>query len=177
MGKPSLKVDQGLVRKLSTYFIRRPANLFARVRRSTAQAIGTAAWTAVIFSHERWDTGINSDHASGFWVITLGEATKLTAPVSGNYIITGHIEWAGNAVGDRGIGIRHSRGAAQVYIAQHMTEALSTAEIPHPMSIATEYWLREDDYVELMVYQSSGGDLNINSTGNYSPEFTITRIP
>ena len=176
MGKPSLKVDQGLVRKLSTYFLRRPGNLFARVRRSTTQAIGTAAWTAIIFTHERWDTGVNSDHASGFWEDADGERTKLTAPVSGNCIITGHIEWAGNTTGDRGIGIRHSRGAAQVYIAQHMTEALS-AEKAHPMSIATEYWLREDDYVELMVYQSSAGNLNINSTGNYSPEFTITRVP
>jgi hypothetical protein len=36
---------------------------------------------------------------------------------------------------------------------------------------------KKGDYVELMVFQTSGGDLNINATLNYSPEFTITRVP
>ena len=173
-GKPSLQMDMGLVRKLATYFIRRPGNLFARVYRDSARAIGNATWTAIPFSHQRWDTGENADYP-GFWVDTA--PTRLTAVVSGNHIFTGHIEWAGHATGDRGIGIRHTRGATVLYIARHMTRALSTAEITHPMSIGTEYWLRKGDYVELMVYQTSGGNLNINATLNYSPEFTITRVP
>jgi hypothetical protein len=50
------------------------------------------------------------------------------------------------------------------------------------MSIATEYWMRAGDYAELMVYQDTGGALNLISTvgaqtGNFSPEFTITRVP
>ena len=176
MGKPSLKVDQGLVRKLSTYFLRRPGNLFCRVYGSE-QAIKNADWGAVVvFDTERWDTGENSSHVTGFW--NAAAPTRLTAPVSGNYIITGHITFAYHATGIRGIGIAVVRpGGAAVIIAQHTQMPCTPDPTVTTLSIATAYWRREDDYVQLAAYQNSGGNLNVNEQANYSPEFTITRVP
>ena len=37
----------------------------------------------------------------------------------------------------------------------------------------TLYELAVNDYVELVVYQSSGGALNVVSSGNHSPEFMM----
>lgn len=182
MGKPSLKVDTGLIRKLYTWFIPRPANMFARVYRTEedgSQSIGSAAWTAVSFpSGERWDTGANSDVAPGFHD-TTGNQTRLTATVSGNYIITGHIAWAHGAGTVRAAAIRHTRPAgAATYIAMDSKAPLNMqANLYTAHSIATEFWMRKRDYVELMVYQDSGGNLNVLGGLGYSAEFTITRVP
>jgi hypothetical protein len=171
MGKPSLKVDMGLVRKLSTYFIRRPANMFARVYRGATQSIADSTWTAISFTAERWDTGTNSTYPNGFWVNTA--ATRLTATVSGNYIFTGHISFAADATGIRAVAIRLN-GATYIVVDQRPSAgaAANTA-----ISIATSYYLAAGDYAELMVYQNSGGALNVATAANYSPEFTITRVP
>lgn len=178
MGKASLRVDPGLIRKLQTWFIPRPANMFARVY-GAQQSIATGDWTqTVTFDTERWDTGANSDYADGFWE-GVTNPTRLTATVSGNYIITGHIEWAAAGGTMRGIGIKYTRPAvAAASIARHVQPPLDPQEeSAMPMSIATAYWLRAGDYVELVVYQNSGAGLNILESANYSPEFTITRVP
>jgi hypothetical protein len=39
-----------------------------------------------------------------------------------------------------------------------------------------EYSLSVSDYLEAVVYQNSGGALNVNSAGNYSPEFGMTYL-
>lgn len=176
MGKASLRVDPGLIRKLQTWFIPRPANTFARVYRSTEQSVATGGWRAISFDTERWDTGANSDYSTGFWE-GVTNPTRLTAPVSGNYIITGHVVFAlAVAAGNiRGIQVSMTRpSAAALPIARHTQSPTSTTTA---MSIATAYWLRAGDYVELYVYQDTGGGLDIATETNYSPEFTITRVP
>jgi hypothetical protein len=57
------------------------------------------------------------------------------------------------------------------------TLALNTgAGIPTKVVVATHYQLAVNDYVELIAYQDSGGNLNVNVTGNYSPEFMMVRV-
>jgi hypothetical protein len=171
MGKPSLKVDQGLVRKLSTYFIRRPANMSARVHRSTDQLIDHDTYTIISFDSERWDTGANSTYTNGFW--DAATPTRITATVSGFYIMTGHIVFGSNITGTRRIAIRHMTDALWIAFHSHPTvNGGSTA-----MSVATEYWLRVGDQVGLYVHQDSGVAINVSALDRYSPEFTITRVP
>lgn len=180
-GKPNLRVDAGLIRKLYTWFIPRPANTFARVYSDeTENLIPDSSWTTVEFDTERWDTGANSSYANGFW--DSGTPTRLTAPVSGNYIITGHVEFASGEIADgseRGIRIRHARSAAVTTIAWHSHPPVPAGQSSATtrMSIATAFWMRAGDYVILQVYQDSGGALTINALEAYSPEFTISRVP
>ena len=43
-------------------------------------------------------------------------------------------------------------------------------------ALPTIYDLVATDYLEIEVYQSSGGALNVTSNANYSPEFALQRL-
>jgi len=151
--------------------------LYARVRRSTNQTIADATQTEISFSHERWDTGANSTYPNGFWAIA--NPTRLTAVVSGNYIITGHVVFAANATGCRSINIRLTSGAVASIIAEHGHPAVATAARGTAMSIATAFYMQVGDYVELRVHQTSGGNLDVQTAAApnmHTPEFTIARV-
>ena len=114
---------------------------------------------AVTFDSERRDT--DTMHS------TATNTSRITFTTAGFYAVGGHVEFAANATGVRGIAIR--LGGA-TYIAAD--NRLSTGgALGTQMSIATRYAFAAGDYVELMAYQSSGGNLNINAAGNFSPEF------
>lgn len=172
-------VDRGLVRKLSTYFIRKPANCGARIYGSDAFTHNkTGTWLPLIFDTEREDTGWITDDGGttvGFWR-NDGNAfweQKLFAQKAGWHTVVGHITWAANAAGIRGIAIRLD-GATYIAANNQLSNGANNLV---QMSVPTIYWLEVGDYVELMAYQSSGGNLNILSAGNYSPEFAIVRTP
>jgi hypothetical protein len=43
-------------------------------------------------------------------------------------------------------------------------------------TVVSPYSLAVNDYVECVVWQTSGGGLNILANGNYSPEFSMVRV-
>jgi len=143
-----------------------PAVASARVYDASDQTIGTAAWTAVEFDTERWDTDTIHSAAAN---------TKLTCNTSGIYVISGHVRFAGDATstGLRDIRIRLNDTAT---IAQERRTNIDTNAIH--LSITTQYQLDAGtpDYVELEVYQNTGGNLDIKAQANYTNEFMMTRI-
>lgn len=163
-----------LIRLLNANYIRLPANLGVRVYASQAQAIGNANWEAIDFDAERWDTGITNSYANGFWDAGVSQQ-RLTAVKAGFYCISGHIEFSGSdPTGFRGVAIALNVGAT--FIASDLRDAVKSAVTM--VSISTDpYWLNVGDYVRLLVRQSSAGNLNVNSSGNYSPEFGMVRTP
>lgn len=161
-----------LIRQLMAIFIPRPANFGVRVYRDSTQSISNAAWEAIEFNTERWDTGITNSYTNGFWDSGVN-AYRLVATHAGFYCISGHAEFDSDANGFRGIAI--ALGATPTYIAMDTRDAVSTAGTK--MSIATTYWLNVGDYVRLYVRQSSAGNLDILTGGNYSAEFGMVRIP
>jgi len=46
-----------------------------------------------------------------------------------------------------------------------------------PCTVSTHYNLAATDYVEVRVTQRVQTTLNINSSGNYSPEFEMVKVP
>lgn len=44
------------------------------------------------------------------------------------------------------------------------------------LSIGTVYDMSANDYVEVVVLQTSGGALNLEAQANHSPEFSAVRI-
>ncbi len=140
----------------------------ARVYNDAAITIGTGAATALTFNSERFDS--DTIHSTAL------NTSRLTATTPGVYLVFGHVEWIKDAgVGYRLLAIRwHDTSAAtDTYIA-------STRSLPGTvnwqMSISTVYELDQDDYMELIVYQNTGGDLNIEVDGNLSPEFGMVRL-
>lgn len=95
--------------------------------------------------------------------------SRITIVVAGIYTVIGNLEWAGvNATGVRQAEIRLN-GATHLAIT-----SVPAASSVQPLTVATTYKLGIGDYVELTGFQNSGGALNVNSGGNWSPELAVT---
>jgi len=137
--------------------------LWARVFHSTSQSISHDTLTALSFNSERADTDTIHDNSTN--------NSRLKATSSGVYVITGVVDFAANATGLRSIHIRHG---GSTFIAGQETNAVSG--IATRLNVSTVYAMAANEYVELLVYQNSGGSLSIPSTANVSPEFSMIRI-
>jgi hypothetical protein len=153
-------VDPGLWWRLR-YIVDPPR---ARVYRATDQAIPTGVSTAIAFSAYRYKVG-------DVW--TAAAPTRLVAPVSGLYALTAGLRWESSAAGARRQALFRVNGATIVRVHEYGPQLLGT--LPH-QPLADEYELAAGDYVELMVLQDTGANLNIFANGNWSPELTFRRV-
>jgi len=138
--------------------------LGARVYNNAAITIGDSSWTALTFNSERFDN--DTIHS------TVSNTSRLTATTAGVYQITGHLEFEGNDTGRRAA--RITLGGATVLALER--DLAPAAAINCELNITTLYELAATNYVELEVYQNSGGDLDVEVSANYSPEFMMVRV-
>lgn len=136
-----------------------------RVYRNANMIVAHSTYTPVSFTHQRWDAPDDDQ-----W--TIGDPTKLICRIAGTYIISANFRWQENAVGSRG-------GLIQLNAATNIAQVL---EAPAPNSFCTQsmtflYKLAMNDFLVLHVLQFSGGNLNLEAEANYSPEFSMVRIP
>jgi hypothetical protein len=136
----------------------------ARVYHSATTAIGNGVQTRLAFDSELFDTDGMHDLVSG-----LGFGERLTAKTQGLYSISAHVQFASNATGIRQLYLQVN-GAT--IIAMVTTDATSGGANTD-MSIETKYRLAVNDYVEVWVQQTSGGNLNLNSAPRQSREFVM----
>ena len=137
----------------------------ARAYHNALQALVTATFTALALNSERWDTDTIHDLAVN--------NSRLTCKTAGKYVICGNVEYAVSAAGTTRLACIKLNGITFIAIQQQPPVAggvLTTA-----VSVTTTYDLAVNDYIELVGYQDSGGNLNVNATGNYSPEFSMVR--
>ena len=178
MATPELGFNRGLLRKLANYFIRQPGNSGARVYGSEFTHNKTSSWLPIIFDTERWDTGWITDDGGttrGYWRDD-GNADwerKLFAQKAGWHDIKGHVRFENDATatGRRVLGI--DLNGSNVRIGENGDWGI-TANGPR-ISVSAHWWMEAGDYVELVAYQSSGGNLGILEEANISPEFSIVR--
>ena len=143
---------------------RQSISVGVRVYRNVNQLIGTGAATAISFTHQRWD-----DPDDDQWVI--GTPTRLTCQFDGIYVVSGSIAWVNNIVGLRQVYI-YLNGVTSIAI---QTE-LSITNNYFYQGVTTTYKLSVGDFVELLVFQDSGGNLNLWSSAQTSPEFSMVRV-
>jgi len=129
----------------------------ARVYNSAVLTIPTGSFTALTFDSERYDNG--GLHES------VTHPSRLTAQRAGVYMITALAEFSANVTGLRLARIRVS-GGTQIWALVNT----STSDI---LTAALLYKLAAGEYIEFEVYQSSGGDLTVVASGNYTPEFAM----
>lgn len=132
-----------------------------RVWRSASQTIPNDTDTVITFDTENWDTDNFHDNVTN--------PSRLTAPVTGYYLVSGVIRWAGNAVGLRQAAIY--KNGAVIAFASTSGNALEVAV--HISEIA---YLAQGDYVELYGYQTSGGNLAAIGINSQSTHFEIHRL-
>lgn len=133
-----------------------------RVYHSVAQSITNATWTALSFNSERWDT--DTMHS------TASNTSRLVAKTAGLFRIFANCDFASNATGLRGIAFRFNGTGLEIF---QKLEAAVNGNI-HGLAAYTEYVFAVNEYVEVFVFQSSTGNLNVDSTAAYSPEFGMT---
>ena len=142
-----------------------PALVGARAYKAANQSVTTATETGVQLDSERFDSDAFHDTATN--------NTRMTIPTSygGYYIFGGALSFASNATGVRAFIVRLN---GTTDLARELMAAVSgfaTQSTPNGL-----YSLAAADYIELIVYQSSGGNLNLEALNNTSPEFWIHRL-
>lgn len=129
-----------------------------RVYRDSNQSIPNNTLTAITFNKERYDP---------FQMHSINTNTgRIVLPKNGRYIVGACIEFDGHATGNRQVSIRLN-GATVICKVTHEPCA---GNIDDVLNLNCVYEFRPSDYIEVMVFQNSGGALNVQSTANYSPE-------
>ncbi|MEA3036821.1 MAG: hypothetical protein QOH04_2598 [Sphingomonadales bacterium] len=134
----------------------------ARINHNASQATTTATPTVLSLNTTRRANGV-----------TVG-ADRLTALEAGWYVVAGHVSFAANATGLRQMALKLSGASVYLGIA---TVLSASGAIATNLSVATVHYLAAGDYVQIEVYQDSGGSLNVLSANNYSPELAMMKLP
>ena len=138
-----------------------PLRLFARLGRSTVQTIANATSTAVVF-----DTIFSN--FGGMWQANLG--SRVVVPVRGIYTLMGGTSWVPNAGGIRFMWFRKNGDDAQAFGPQ---VAQAGSAVINDLAGSSEIFLNPGEFVELIVNQSSGGNLNLNAVLKFYPLFIV----
>ena len=139
------------------------------VYHNAAQSIPTGAVTALAFNSERFDQagGVAATHHDN-----VTNNSRLACLYAGIYLIDISYEWAASNAGTvRDVNLRLN-GATTIAT----DRKLPVATVTQNGGISRIYQLAVNDYIEVAVYQDTGAGLNMNATGNRSPEFTMIRI-
>lgn len=134
-----------------------------RVYNTAAQTIANTTVTALTFDSERFDTDtIHSISA---------DTSRLTCKTAGVYQIGFSGGFASNSTGYRSFRLRLNGGSYLSSIFQNAVNGDVTF-----VNISTLYELAVNDYVEIVVYQTSGGNLDTFQNANDSPEMYMSRV-
>lgn len=129
--------------------------LKANVYNSGTQSISNSSWTTVAFNAENFDTGNMHDNSTN--------NSRLTIPVNaaGVYLIGTNVQFAANATGIRGIRFKYTSSGTQTF-GENYVNAVSGGN-PTFTGSTMLVSLLASSYVELEVFQSSGGALDLQS--------------
>lgn len=136
----------------------------ARVYHNAAQSIGASAETTLAFNSERFDTDTIHDTATN--------NSRLTCKTAGKYMITAHVEWASGTADTLRTVIIRLNGTTQIGRVDMLPSVAAVVSQP----LTTMWDLAVNDYIEVRVFQSTAGSLNVNSTASSSPEFMMARV-
>ena len=138
-------------------------DISARAYNNADQIATTSVNLAVALNSERFDTDTIHD--------LVTNNSRLTCKTAGKYLIVAQIEWESNATGNRQGFIRLN---GSTYLVKVSFKPATTGEFAQ--SISTMYSLAISDYVEIIVFQNSGGDLKVLYTAGASPEFSMIKV-
>jgi hypothetical protein len=122
--------------------------------RASDGALAHATWDPINFANEAYDSHAAHDNSTN--------NTRLVIPESGLYTITAHATFDVNATGQRAMNVRKNAAGVQtsgtdiifvVIAGNGTTEA-------RPIAVVDQQ-LVAGDYLELFVWQSSGGPLDV----------------
>lgn len=134
-----------------------------RVFNSASISIAHNTTTALTFDSERFDT--DAMHS------TASLTGRITFNTAGLYLVTGHVGWATSASTATRLTSIRLNGSTTITEALHDNVNQGVAQ-----SVTTLYKFAVNDYVELVVYQFTGGALNVSAVANWTPEFSAVWV-
>lgn len=135
-----------------------------RVGNSGNISLANGALQALTFDTERFDT--DTMHS------TASNSGRITFTTAGLYQVSATAEFAPNATGVRGVGVKLN-ATTYIMFSQHPTAGVG---VSHVEGVSMPYKFAAGDYIEMIAYQNSGGALNVITLSNYSPEFAAVWI-
>jgi hypothetical protein len=145
------------------FFLNKPA---AELRATATQSIGTGSYTALLFGTEDLD----DDPAGTGAHSTSADTSRYTAVYPGWYLVSGTCGFAANSSGLRGLRWAKNGSAINGGEVFYPPTASSTPIYPARTKLI---FLNVGDYVELQVFQSSGGNLNTSASSTDQPSMTV----
>ncbi len=125
--------------------------------------ISNASWTTVAFDAELYDTDSMHDDAVS--------NSRITCKTAGKYIAIADMYWKPSSVGTRHMEFYLNGNAQGAYSLLNNNGTTGVA-----WSASCIYNLAVNDYVEVKVYQDSGGDLVLLRAANRMPMFMLQRV-
>ena len=127
-------------------------------RRTSDQTIGNASNTAISFQSTYYDTDSMYD---------AGAPTRLTCKTPGIYQFNAAVAWGSSGTGERKIDLRVNGGT---WIRSQRLRAHGSTWI----DVSGEWEMTLNDYIEMIVYQTSGGNLAAAALNDQSPVMGAT---
>lgn len=134
-----------------------------RAYRSTNQTIASLTDTALTFDANAYDNG--SLHS------TSSNTSRITIAVAGLYHFQFWAQWATNNAGSRWCYFRPNGSGSFGYCSFPFR-----ANGGHGMNIGADYYMNVGDYVEVVVGQDTGGNLDIQGSSPTTPSFSATKL-
>ena len=158
MGTPPSFTDGNIVHDVTLTALAKPYG--CRVYKSSGLSPADSTWTVISYSGAVYDTDPTS------W----SSGSQLALNTTGLWEIRARVTWAGNATGGRAIQVRKNAGGSvsggtqlDLHGMQAAPAAIQTSNL-----LLCEVSATAGDYVELFVWQSSGGALALSlSTNQY----------
>lgn len=139
-------------------------NAAAIVTRTANQSIPNATYTPISF---------DSQHFVNWSMHQIGtNPTRITIKVPGRHIIIGRAIFATNGTGVRAMRVVLN-GTTFIGHAQDVDASVDSAG---KLMMVCDRNFSVDDYIELEVYQSSGGSLNLIQVNDQYPFFSAERV-
>lgn len=141
----------------------------AAVFNTTAQTIGTAAWTAITFNSEDIDSASMHD--------TSSNTSRITVPAGGDgwYLVSAIMAFQTSAAGTvRRLRIQKNGATVANYLPEIGYPPSATLQ---ELQITGALALVAGDYIELQAFQDSGGNLTTGTTAGGNPSsFIVTKL-
>ncbi len=136
------------------------------IRNSANLSINNATDTVVTMDTELFDVG--GLHS------TVTNTSRVTIPSGGDgtYLIVAQLQFAANTTGQRALHIRKNGTTRIGSERQNMTVASTTCTL----SLLMFEKLVATDYIEVEVYQDSGGALNVTADSPWSPSLGVVWV-
>lgn len=130
---------------------------------TSSGSVANNAWTAVLWDSEHYD---NDDMHS-----TASNTGRLVFRTAGLYLLNLLVFWLPHATGQRGVNLTKNgagtRAAANVVLSDSMTATAGAGGATvHAVSVMRAF--AANDYIEMFVYQNSGGALSMQGGYNNS---------